>query len=182
LNKYIISFITFSALIFFSCSKKDTPVSPESEDWSFPNSTKFSVTLYCDKQSINVGESFEVKLILYHIDAVLAAAFEINYNSNIIEASEILSGPYFSSDSNVIMLKKIEPDSNRISYGISYKISTGKVATGSGVVMKIKCKAKSTGEGTFTINSNKLEIRNSDGDLVTNLDNLQIENLTITVK
>lgn len=182
MRKYILLSFIFVLLLIYCCSKKDSPVSPVTEDWTYPNSSKFSITLFSDKQSVSVGENFDVKLLAYNINEVLAAAFEINYNSTKIEISDILSGPYFASDNNVVIFKKIEPDSNRISYGISYKMSANKMATGSGVVIKIKCKAKLAGTGTLVINSQKLEIRDLSGGLISNLTSLQIENFTITIK
>jgi len=123
---------------------------------------------------------FEVKVIFYNLNSIFGATLEINYPGDKIEITDIISGNYFPSDTSVLILKKIE--NNRISYGISSKMNIGKTLSGSGVICKLKCKAKQSGSISFTINTQKLDIRKLDGSLYPNISDLQIDNLNLSVQ
>jgi hypothetical protein len=167
-----------------ACRNNEAPSAaspPPQENWSFPPSSKFAVTLYSDHRSVAIGESFDVKLVFYNIDSVFGAAIELSYLSEQIDIVDVLSGPHFSPPDDLLVLKATEPDSNRVSYGVSYRAGSGEVASGSGVVFKLKCKGKLRGSVIFTVNAQKLEIRKANGRMITNFPALHVENDTETV-
>ncbi|MGH9426092.1 MAG: hypothetical protein ACRD2L_07300, partial [Terriglobia bacterium] len=68
------------------------------------------------------------------------------------------------------------------SYGVSYTAGSERLASGSGVVAKLKCKGKQSGSASFAINTQTLEIRRRDGTMLPNFVNLLKENITVTVR
>jgi hypothetical protein len=161
--------------------KKDEGVTntppPSPEDWTYPASTtRDTITTYCEKQNVAVGEEFDVKLVLYNVADVFGVAVEMKYVSDKSDVLSALAGPFFPSDSVVALSPKIEPDSNRVSYGVTRLRGSTSIA-GSGVVIKLKCKGKAAGNATFSINPAKLEIRKADGTLIVR----PIANLTVVV-
>lgn len=180
----IIIFITVSLFLTTGC-KKD-PVSPpppdQVEDFSYPASTKFAATLYSNQTNYLVGENFDVKLVFYNLQDVFGAAAEISFDSSYIEisdSSKILRGPYFKTGDSTLYLRKVE-QIGRASIGISYIKGSGLVASSSGVVIKLRCKAKKIGSTTFSLNSSKLEIRKSDGSFINNFSSLLKEDFAVS--
>jgi hypothetical protein len=166
-------------LVGFTVGCKDNVTGPQpTEDWTYPSSsTRDTVTVYCNKKSVTIGEEFDVKLVLYNIDDVFGIALEINYASDKSDVLSAIAGPFFPPDGVVALPPKIEPTSNRVSYGVTrQRGSTG--ITGSGVVIKLKCKAKAKGSAMFVINTSKLEIRRSNGTLIVR----PIADLTVMVQ
>jgi hypothetical protein len=164
----------------FGCNKDfgGTNPSPLVEDWSFPASaTRDTTTLYCDKESVVVGESFDVKVVLYNVSDLFGAAVEVDYVPAYVDVVSVLPGPLFPADSVVALPPKIEPAHNRVSYGVSrLRGSTG--LTGSGVLMKLKCKGRSAGVAGFAVNPANLEIRNRNDSLLVR----PIANLVVVVR
>lgn len=171
-------------LLFGFLSSCELPPGAMPEDWNFPLSTKFRVTLYGGPGSVAINEPFEVKLVFYNIDSVFSAAVEMHYPSDSIQIDDIIPGPHFTPEDDILIVKRTEPDSNRVSYGVSYKAGSGPVARSSGVVMKLKCRGKQSGSASITINKEKLEIWKSDGMRVANLVSLRdsVENFTVHVR
>ena len=183
------SFVLIIFLLLISgCGDEGVPTKPEEkevekeEDWSFPSSSKFAITLYADEDSVAVGDSFDVKIILYNVDNVFGMALEIFYDGDIVDVSQVTSGPHFFPDSSMIMLSKIEPDSNRVSYGVSYVRGSGKTVSGSGVVAKLKCVATNRGIATFRVIQEKLEILEPDGKIISNFNLLKMDSATVIVE
>jgi len=173
--------ITIIITLLCGCGKDDsgtTPTPVKQEDWTFPvNATRDSVTLYCEKQSVAVGESFEVKIVLYNVSEIFGCAVEVQYASDKCEVTSGLAGTLFPADSIIALPPKIESASNRVSYSVTKQRGT-KSLSGSGIVFKMKCKAKTAGNASFTINTATLEIRKADGLLVVR----PVSNLSITVR
>jgi hypothetical protein len=169
--------------MFIGCKKKENPITPEAkEDFNFPESSRFALVLYSDQQTVKVGDAFDVKVILYNASDVFGIAMELQYPSDRILIEDIVTGPYFSPLNDALILCGTEADSGRVSYGITYKAGVTKLSNGSGIIYKLKCKAKSLGTATFTINSEKLEIDKSDGSPIQNFSQIVKENLSITVQ
>jgi hypothetical protein len=180
--KTIFLLILLILIVFVMGCKKDegvtnAPPPSQQEDWTYPASTtRDTVTAYCDKQSVAVGEEFDVRLVLYNVAEVFGVAIEINYTSDKSDVLSALAGPFFPSDSVIALSPKIEPDSNRVSYGVT-RLRGSTSISGSGVVIKLKCKGKVAGNATFSINPTKLEISKADGTLIVK----PIVNLTVVV-
>ena len=183
-TKLFLLFMSLSILTI-GCKKDEEQIinPPAQEDWTFPaNSTKFSVTLYCEKQIVRVGETFDVKVILYNIPDVFGTALEVSYTSSTASIAQQLMGPHFTPSSSVLAVSRIEAAKNAASYGITYQNGSNRISSGSGVVVKFKCTATTSGNAQFTVNRQKLEIRKADGSLINNFASLQVENLTIVVQ
>jgi hypothetical protein len=163
---------------FAGCKKNSTePTSTPGEDWTFPASnTRDTVTVYCEKQTVAVGEEFDVKLVLYNVVDVFGVAIEIDYASDKCDVLNVLKGPFFPTESVIALPPKIEPESYRISYGVS-RLRGSTSISGSSVLIKLKCKGKAAGNATFSINPEKIEISKADGTLIVR----PIENLTVEV-
>lgn len=184
--KHTATLLTVIGIILIAGCKKDSVSPPPvaEEDYSFPASTKFAVTLYSNQTNYKVGDNFDVKLVSYNLQDVFGAAVELSYDSSFIQipdSCKMLIGPYFKTGDSTLTFRKIE-QLGRASLAISYIKGSGLVSSGSGVVMKIKCKAQKIGSTTFSINGSKLEIRKWDGSFINNFNGLQKENLTINIQ
>ena len=176
--------VLFVCGLLWCCRKTEVPLLPREEDWSFPSdTTKFSVTLYSDRHSVAVDEPFDIKLVFYNVDSVFSAAVEMVYTSDTVQVVDILTGPYLVPESDILAVTRVEPDSNRVSYGVTFKAdTTNRMVNGSGVVMKLKCRGGQAGRASISINAQKLEIWKQDGTRIPNFNTLQIENLSIVVQ
>lgn len=159
------------ALGFVSCKKDDsgtnTPPTTQ-EDWTFPSDGATKLAVYSEKSTVAVGETFDVKIILYNVTGIFGAATEISYSSDKVDVLDVLAGPVFTPAADYLMVKKIEANLNVVSFGITYKNGTARSVTGSGIVLKLKCKGKAAGTATFTINAPpRSEARKADGTLAT---------------
>jgi hypothetical protein len=182
-----ISLILVLSGLSLSCKSSDSGTNPTPtpapEDWTFPaNAVKFAVTAYTEKQSVAVGEAFDVKLVLYNISDAFGTAIEMTYASDKVDVLDLLSGPFFAPDSSLIGIKEVTASANRISYGVTYKAGSNKTSNGSGVVFKLKCRGKASGSAPFIMNAQKLEVRKSDGNLIANFGSLSREDLTVVVQ
>jgi hypothetical protein len=54
------------------------------------------------------------------------------------------------------------------------------VASNSGVVIKLRCKAKKIGSTTFSLNGSKLEILKNDGSFINNFSSLLKEDFSVS--
>ena len=176
-------FLTFIIVaVIGGCSKDDagtqTPPTP-AEDFTFPASTTSSVTLYSEKSTVAVNEAFDVKVVLYNVTNAFGAALEIAYASDKVSVLSQLSGPtFFAPAANILTVPWTDTLNNRVSYGVTYRAGTNGAANGSGVVVKLKCRGRAAGTAAFTVDPAKLEVRQSNGTLIT----MPIVNLTITVQ
>lgn len=167
--------------------KKDSSTPPTTDcvsanDFSFPaNATKFSVTLYSQCATVAVGTEFYVKLVLYNVTEAFGAAAEFSVPANVeILGAEI--GPLFTPTSDVLALGGLVNNNAAYAFGITYKAGTNRSATGSGVIVKLRCRGLSAGAATFTIDRTKLEIKRSDGTPIANFNNILVENVTVTIQ
>jgi hypothetical protein len=129
-----------------------------------------------------VGQSFEVRVILYNVTNVAGCALEVSYPAAVAEVDSVAPGTSFLPPDSIISISKIELDSGRVSYGVSYKYSgQARSKSGSGVVCMLKCKAKTSGTCSFLIDPATLEIKTPDGTFIQNFGTLLVENLTIAV-
>jgi len=184
--KQIITLLAVIGMILITGCKKDSvsPPSVAEEDYSFPASAKFAVTLYSNQTNYKVGDNFDVKIVFYNLQDVFGAAVEFLFDSSFIQitdSSKILLGPYFKTGDSTLSLRNVE-QSGRASIAISYIKGSGLTSSGSGVVVKLRCKARKNGSTTFSINGNKLEIRKSDGSYINNFSGLLKENFTVSIQ
>ena len=172
-------------IISFFIGCKESIVDPPifREDWKFPpDSSKFAITLYTEKDTIPMGSDFDVKIIFYNIPKVFGTAFEILYPNNITKINEQVIGPHFKSELSYLSIALVDSADNTMSFGITYPAGLDSSSSGSGVVMKLKCKAKTKGVAQFTINRSKLEIKKSNGSMIDNFNSLDVENLKVVIK
>lgn len=157
------------------------PVTPE--DWSFTaDSTKFSATLTAPKDTFAAGESFDVKLILYNVPAVFGLSAEFTYPSNLVEILDVVQGPHFAPPENTLVVKNIEATANRVSFGVTFRRTTGTGVSGSGAVMKLKCRARAAGAASITFNASRFEVRKADGTLITDFGTLAREGESFLIR
>ena len=166
---------------FISCSKNDGGTGPK-PDPEFPASTKFAVTLYSPKTSLSVNETFDVKVVLYNVIDLFGATVEIGYASSKVQMTGTTLGTAAFAEANVLTVSRIEPDSSRASYGVTYKAGTSSGFSGSGVMVTFHCKALAAGADTLKINPTKLELKKSDGNAITNFSSFLKENLALTIQ
>jgi hypothetical protein len=173
------------ACCIVGCKKSgDNPVTPPGDagDWSFPaDPNKFSLTLIASDSTPAVGESLELKAVLYNVTNVFGVAMDITYPADKVEINGIQTGPYLSPDTAAITVSMIDTASGKISYGISFKAGSATVKSGSGVVMKLLCTAKAPGSVPFAVDAQTLQIVGADGSPVPNFSTLGIENTAVTV-
>ena len=168
MNSRLLAILIVLAAFGAGCSKDDggtnpPPVTPE--DWTFPaDTTRLAATVYSARETVAVGTDFEVKLVLYNVDSAFAAAVEFSYTSAQVQVLDALVGPFIGPDADILVVKKLEPDSSRASVGVTFKRGTNPAGkSGSGVVMKLKCRGRAAGNGTIAMNMSKLEILQVDG-------------------
>jgi hypothetical protein len=166
-NRIIVSLMVAAAFIG-GCSKDDSGTNPPPivpEDWTFPaDTTQAAGDMYCAQETVAVGATFDLKIILHNVDSAWAAALEITYTGAQIEVLDALTGPFIGPDADILAVKKLEADSSRASLGVTFKRGTHPAGvSGSGAVMKLKCRGKAAGSGMFSINTSKLHILKADG-------------------
>jgi hypothetical protein len=154
------------------------------EDWTFPaSSTKFSVTLIPSTTAPAVGEAFDVKVVLYNCPEVFGAALDIAYASDKVDISSLVDGPYLSPDTAAIAVSNIDPATGIAGFGLTYKAGSATAASSgtSGVLMKLKCRAKGSGSAPFTIVPQTLRIVRADGTPIPGFAAIALESDTIAV-
>lgn len=181
----IVYLLVALALVAAGCSKDDgtgpTPV--PTEDWSYPASaTKFSFTAYSADSAVAVGATFDVKMVLYNVNEVFGLSAQVSYPSATVEVLDVLTGPHFSPSGDILTVKQIEASNNRVAYGITFRRGTSTGKSGSGVVCKLKCRARAAGTATFAVNATTFQILKADGTPVPNAGTLVLESRTITVR
>lgn len=177
-----IVFIVAFVLIVGGCSKKSNPVTPPSSGVDFPQDVKFALTLYSPSISVAVGESFDVRVVLYNVSGVSGMALHVTYPAGNVDALSVTNGVTFFPPDSVISLSKIEADSGRIDFGVSYmNAASGISKSGTGLICTFKCKAKASGTASFVVDQSTLQINSPSGTLIANFAALLVENLSITI-
>ena len=177
----VVAVIGLGFLLAGGCSKNGNPVSPSLAD-DFPASSKFSVTLYSASQSVVVGQSFEVRVVLYNVTNVSGCALKISYPSSMVLVDGVAPGTSFLPPDSVLSISRIEQDSGRVSYGVAYA-NSGRAGSksGSGVICILDCKAKAAGTCSFVVDPASLEVKTPDGTLIQNFSTLLLEDFSVTV-
>ncbi|RCK71690.1 MAG: hypothetical protein IGBAC_0781 [Ignavibacteriae bacterium] len=185
MKKFLAIIIIF--VLVASCKKETTTQPPvvKPEDFSFPPSSRFAISLITNSTNVNLGSEFDTKIVFYNVQEVFGSAIEIVYDNNLLSIpnqSKLLIGPFFNIEdtSKILILKKVENLFGRASLGISYVRNSGLVSNGSGVVFKIKFTPIARGDTWIKIS--KCEIRKSDGNFINNFSNIQIDSLQISIK
>ncbi len=174
-------FLLVIGLTLGSCKKDDggtTP--PPTPDPEFPASTKFAATLYAPTTSVANGASFEIRFVLYNVSEAFGAAAEITYSSDKAVIDSSIIGSAFGPSDQIISLRG-PVNTTTYAYGVTYRAGSGRSLTGSGVIVKLRCRAIATGAATFTITSTKLQIKKSDGSPINNFGSILIEPVTVTI-
>ena len=170
-----------SLLISAGCGKSSNPVSPPVTD-GFPPSSKFSVTLYSPSQTVAVGDSFEVRVVLYNVSNVAGCALNITYTPSLAEVDSIIPGTSFFPPDSTVGISMVEQDSGRVSYGVAYRYSgQTRSKSGSGIVCTLVCRSRNSGTCRFAIDHSSLELTTPDGTLIPNFSTLQLDSLSILV-
>lgn len=173
------------ALVAAGCSSDDgtEPTPVPTEDWSFPASaTKFSFTAYTADSVFAVGATFDVKMVVYNVNELFGLSAQVSYPSGTVEVLDVLTGPHFSPSTDILTVKQIEASNNRVAYGVTFRRGTSTGKSGSGVVCKLKCRARAAGTATFAVNVPTFQILKADGTPVPNAGTLVLESRTITVR
>ncbi len=177
-----ISFIVAIILIAGGCTKKSNPLSPPAPTIEFPPDTKFSLTLYSPSSVVSVGQSFDVRVVLYNVSGVSGMALDVSYPAANVDVVGVTNGTDFFPQDSVVSLSKIDADSGRVEFGISYKnTSSAPSKSGSGIACTFKCKAKASGSAAFIIDQTTLQINTPAGTLINGFGALLVENLTIPI-
>ncbi len=186
MKKTIFLIILLLSVVFSNGCKKDLVSPPPTvEDFSFPPSTKFAITIYSSQTVINKGDNIDIRLVFYNVQSLFGTAIELNYPNNLIEFtddSKMLLGQFFQIRDSTLVLKKVEQLQGRASVGISYIKGSGLTANGSGVVFKLKGRAIAAGVAQIDINKNKLQMLRNDGTSINNFSDILIENLTLNIQ
>ena len=168
-------------LVAAGCARKANPVSPQVDD--FPADSKFAITLYSPTTTVSVGQSFDVRVVLYNVSQVSGVALRVTYPTSNVDVLQVAGETSFFPQDSVISLSNIEPDSGTVDYGVSYKNpSLGTARSGSGLVCTLKCSAKAAGSAGFNIDQNTLQIVTPSGTLIDDFAVLLVQNLTISIQ
>ncbi|MFN0157504.1 MAG: hypothetical protein ACKVRP_05445 [Bacteroidota bacterium] len=174
--------ITTISMCIAGCD--DTTTKPIiEEDWSFqPDSTKFSVSLVSVSDTVDSGKTFEVKVVFYNIEELFGASMEIAFSHDIIEILGVTTGPHFSPADARLVVSRIDTSLVQVSYGITFVAGSGLTAPRSGVVMKMRCRAKNRGVAAFDNIASRLVLKRSDGTAVPGFQSIDIEDLHLTIR
>jgi hypothetical protein len=165
------------------CSK-DSPTAPPSDtSWTFPSSGKFAVTLYADKTTISVGQTTDVKLILYNVTGVFGAAADILMPLDSLDVTQVLAGPSFlPSSENPLIVYAVDSTAGKVSYGATLRAPSTATFSGSAVVCKATVRGVIPGVAHLRLNPLTLELLKADGQPISNFGSIALEDLTITVQ
>ncbi len=152
------------------------------ELWNYPTNTeKFAATVHSNVATIKNGNRLEVLVVYYNMTNVFGTAIELSFPQDKIFVRDFIAGSYISGNS-ILTLKKVNNTNGTISFGITYTANSGNISNGSGALFKLKCRAKNAGNISFTINSSKLQILQTDGMPIPNFNSIQIENLNMGIQ
>lgn len=169
-----------------SCKKDDgnNVVDATQDEWIFPDAastTRHGVTLYTSATGVKVGQVFDVQVILYGFSGAFGAAVELSFESSRIDVSELFTGPFLGPDSTLLVVKEIHPLTGQVAAGIT-QLKGSKTSVGrNGVLVKLKCVARSSGTTSIRIIGQTLAIRNQSGSSLIQ-SNVSLENLTLTIQ
>jgi hypothetical protein len=172
-------------LLVAGCSDDSgtNPPGTPPEDWTFtPDSTKFSATLVVAKDTMAAGEAFDVLLVLYNVPDVFGMSTEFTYTPNSIDVLDVIAGPHFSPAGNTLVVKNIEATASRVSFGVTFKRGTSTGVSGSGAVMKLKCRGRAAGAAGVNFNVSRFEVVKADGTPVANFGTLQPEDVALIIR
>ena len=181
-NLFLICSVSIVGFLI-GCSKGDNGTNPPpTEDFTFPASSDTALTLYSGTSTVSVNQTFDIKVVCYNVSQTFGAAFEVGFTNGTVTVESIVIGPFFDPADQTVSVTQIENTNSRVSFGTTYQRGSGKTSSGSGVVFKIRCKGTMPGAAQFTLNQSKIELRKSDGTLISNFDRLQYQNLSVTVQ
>ena len=179
--------LAISFLITFGCENPfgSDPKDPDPTvigEWYFPPDSLFVLKLLTNDKSIVVGDTLNVNVVLYNMSFVYGAAIEISYDAAVVQLEGVYIGPFMQPDSELISIAVDEPDSNRVSYGITFIAGSDQVIHGSGIIVKLKFIAMVSGVSSFSVNRENLEIIRPNGNLIFNMNDLLFEDLSVTIE
>lgn len=171
-------------ILFGSCKKDDggtgggtIPPPPDIADFSFPASAATSATLYASSPSVVVNQEFDIRFVLYNVTDVFGVATEIAFPAgNVAFSDHNINYNFFTPQSATIGVRGTVGTSGTYAFGLTYVSGSGRSVSGSGCVMKVRFKATASGAASFTFS--KLEVRKSDGSLVS----LPPQTATVTIQ
>lgn len=185
----IFLFLLSLSFALLSCSTSDSGSPPAANactaanDFSFPaNATKFAVALYADCQTVSNGQEFSLKVVLYNVTDVFGFASEIILPTDKVDFVSAADGTAFQPSTDILRVGSIVSGTNKYACGATYTSLSSNRTNGSGVVVKLRLRAKATGTAAFTINPARLELKRSDGTPVTNFGSILVENASITIQ
>ncbi len=147
------------AAMLASCDKggATSPVAPEIEDWSFPaGGTSKALTLASSRDTVHVGDRFEIKAVLYNITGLYGSTVKLEYDPTRVAVEQVIGGPDCFGPAPIFVGQASVAD-RLVSFGATRTDTTGQFS-GSGVVFKLKCRAIATGESRFRIRSQDLAL------------------------
>ena len=171
-----------TCMLASSCKKDDggttttIPPAPDITDFAFPASGTPSATLYASSTSVVVNQEFDIRFVLYNVTDAFGAAAEITYPADKIQlTADAINQNYFSPPNSTLVVKGVVT-AGVYAYGVTYQNGTGLTQSGSGVIMKLRCKATATGTAAFALT--KLDIRRADGSAMS----LPIQNVSVAIQ
>ena len=144
--------------------------------------TTSAVALQSEKMTYAVGDSFWVAVALYNVGPPFGASAEIAYPSDRVEVVRVSECANYLSQGQNVKVSRVEPDSNRVSYGVSL-VRGGAVGSADDLLLcYLECRAKAAGPAAFTIVTSRLELVKDDGAPIDGLSTVAIENLSIGIQ
>ncbi len=160
--------------ILAGCGSSPTQPKPIPEDWSFPaDSQSFALCLYSPTTEVNAGQEFDARVVAYNLSGVFGAAGEVAFDTTRVEVYELVAGPFISPSTDALYLLRSEPSLLRVSFAATYRAGSGRVSNGSGVLFKLKCRAKASGRATFAV-VGAPDLRTSTGQPIPHLPSLEL--------
>ena len=167
--------------VLAGCSK-DNPVTPppSTEDWTFPaNGSKFAITLYSDQTTVAVGQTLEVKVLLYNVSNVFGAAVGLRMPSDTLAVTSVVTGPVFSS-ANPLVLSVVDTVKHQVDYGITLRSGSMSAFSGSGVLFKLKVRPVHAGPFTVSVIPATFALQDGSGNPITGFGSIVLEGLSAT--
>jgi hypothetical protein len=153
------------AMALAGCPHPPDPTKPVliEEDWSFPArpGAEPAVALVAEPETVNVGQTFSLKLVCYNTDGMYGATVHLPYDPSQMRISDILAGPYSGVPHAVVVGTK-EDQLGRVSFGSTYTDTTTS-SKGSGVLFKVKAQAASAGVAQFVVDPTDIALLDRSG-------------------
>lgn len=124
------------------------------EDWSFPiDTSKVALTAMAPDTGY-VGQSFDVKIVVYNVPQLFGAAADVQYERDRVRVESVIIGPLFGSSKNTLGVAFVDSARGIVQVASTLRSGAPSPSRATGVLCKLRCRALRTGLTRFRLDGN----------------------------